>query len=48
MYLHWSNRRHLDQVKARFAPDYYFGSSLIMLLVNDFLDNAVMLQLRRL
>jgi hypothetical protein len=48
MCLHWLKRQHLDQAKARFAPDHYFGSALRKLLLSDPLDNAGMLRLRRL
>ena len=48
MFLHWSNRQHLDQAKARFAPDHYFNFALAKLLLSDPLDNAGMLWLRRL
>ena len=48
MYLQWSNRQHLDQAKAGFAPDHYSGPALTKLLLSDPLDNAGMLQLHRL
>ena len=48
MYLHWSNRQHLDQANAGFAPYHYFGSALRKFLLSDPLENIGMLRSRRL
>jgi hypothetical protein len=45
---HWSNRQHLDQAKARFAPGHRFVYALGNLLLNGPFDNAGMLRLCRL
>ena len=45
---YWSHRQHLDQAKARFAPEGNFAYALRNLLLNGPLDIAGMLWLHRL
>ncbi len=47
MCFHWSNLRHFDQAKTRFAPEHHHLHTGRNLLRNDSSDNGSMLRLRR-